>query len=119
MAKFPTAVAPSRGAHSYIELREQIYRDPSLWSTYAELRRQIYRRPWLWGHDVISKRPCSSALAQLKKAAAVIALLGLFFWVWSAVATYRAPRATYPYYDTQKPVPAWTEPQPLAGNYNR
>ena len=119
MAKFPTAVAGPRGVHTYTKLREQIYRDPSLWSTYAELQRQIYRRRWLWDQDVSSRRPCSSALTQLKKVGAIIALLGFSFWVWSAVATYRAPRATYPYYDTQKPVPAWTEPQPLVGNYNR
>jgi hypothetical protein len=57
-------------------------------------------------------------LIQVKKLAAVIAVLGFVFWLWFGASTYRAPRS-YPYYDTQKPVPAWSEPMPLKGNYGR
>jgi len=119
MARFRTPTAASPEINSYIELREQIYRDPSLWSIYAELQRQIYRRPWLWRRDVISQRPCPSPLTHIKKVAAIIALLGLVFWAWSGVSTDRRLRPSYPYYDTQKPVPPWSEPGPLDGNYNR
>jgi hypothetical protein len=119
MARSPTPIAASNEIQSYAQRREQIYRDPSLWSTYAELLRQIYRHPWLWRRDVISRRARPSLLTDVKKLAAIIALLGFVFWVWSGVSTYRAPRPSYPYYDTQKPVPPWIEPMPLEGNYNR
>ena len=119
MARFPTPTAASREINSYTHLREQIYREPSLWSFYAELQRQIYRHPWLWKRDVISRRPRSSLLTHFKKLAAIIALLGFVFWAWSGVSTDRAARPSYPYYDTQKPVPPWSEPGPLEGNYNR
>jgi hypothetical protein len=50
--------------------------------------------------------------------AAVIGL-GFVFSLWFDVSTPIAPRPTYPYYDTQKPVPPWSEPAPLEGNRNR
>jgi hypothetical protein len=58
-------------------------------------------------------------LIQVKKLATVIAVLGFVFWLWFGASTYRAPGARYPYYDIQKPVPAWSEPMPLEGNYGR
>ena len=119
MARFPIPAAASREINSYTELREQTYRDPSLWSVHAELQRQIYRYRYLWRRDVISHCPRSSAFTHIKKLAAIIALLGFVFWAWSSVSTNRAPRPSYPYYDTQKPVPPWSEPGPLEGNYNR
>jgi hypothetical protein len=42
--------------------------------------------------------------------------LGFVFGMWFNVSTPTAPRPTYPYYDTQKPVPPWSEPTPLEGN---
>jgi hypothetical protein len=87
--------------------------------TYTELRKQIYRHPRLWGRDVISQRPRSSSLAHVKNLAAIIAVLAFVFWLWFGVSTYQTPRASYPYYDTQKPVPPWSEPMPLEGNYHR
>jgi len=102
MARFPTPAAASREINSYTELQEQ-----------------IYRPPWLWRRDVISQRPRLSPLTHVRKLAAIIALLGFVFWAWSAVSMNRAPRPSYPYYDTQKPVPPWSEPGPLEGNYNR
>jgi hypothetical protein len=35
MGTFPNPIAASREIHTYTELRELIYRDPSLWSTYG------------------------------------------------------------------------------------
>jgi hypothetical protein len=87
--------------------------------TYTELQKQIYRHPRLWRRDVISQRSRPSSLTNVKKLAAIIAVLGFVFALWFGVSTYEAPRASYPYYDTQKPVPPWREPMPLEGNYNR
>jgi hypothetical protein len=119
MGRFPNPIAASREIHIYAELRAQIDRNPSVWSTYAELQQQIYRHPRLWRRDVISQRPRPSSLTHVRKLAAIIVVLGLVFWLWFGVSTYHAPRASYPYYDTQKPVPPWSEPMPLKGNYDR
>jgi hypothetical protein len=86
---------------------------------YAELREPIYRHPWLWRRDVISQRLRPSSLSHVKKLAAIIVVLGFVFWLWFGISTHDAPRASYPYYDTQKPVPPWSEPMPLEGNYGR
>jgi hypothetical protein len=119
MGSFPNTVAASREIHTYTELREQIYRDPSLWSTYAELQQQIYRYPRLWRRDVVSHPPFPSCFTHVKKLAAIIVALGFVFWLLFDVSTNHAPRTSYPYYDTQKPVPPWSEPMPLQGNYDR
>jgi hypothetical protein len=58
-------------------------------------------------------------LIAIKKLAALIVVMGFLFCLWFGVSTYRAPRASYPYYDIQKPVPTWSEPMPLEGNYGR
>ena len=116
---FPNPIAASREIHSHTKLREQIYHDPSLRSTYPELQQQIYRCPWLWRREVTSQRPHPSSLIPIKKLAAIIVVLGFVFCLWFGVSTYRAPLASYPYYDIQKPVPAWSEPMPLEGNYGR
>jgi hypothetical protein len=117
MGSFPNTVAASREIHSYTKLREQIYRDPSLWTTYAELQRQIYRHPRLWSRDVISQRPFPSSFTHVKKVAAIIIVLGSVFWLWFGLD--HAPLTSYPYYDTHKPVPPWSEPMPLEGNLDR
>lgn len=119
MGSFPNLIAASQETDTYTELREQINRNPSVWSTYAELQQQIYRYPQLWRRDVISQRPRSSSLIHVKKLAATIVGLGFVLCVWFGVSTYHAPRASYPYYDTQKPVPPWSEPMALQGNYDR
>jgi hypothetical protein len=116
--RFPNPISASHEIHSRTELREHIYRDPSLWSTYAELQQQIYRYPRLWRQDVVSQRLHPSS-THAKKLAAVIVMLGFVFCLWFGVSTYRLPLASYPYYDTQKPVPPWSEPMPLEGNYDR
>ena len=86
--------------------------------TYPELRQQIHHNLSLWRRDVISQRP-PSFFSYVKQLAAIIVALGFLFWLWFAVSTYHAPRASYPYYDTQKPVPPWSEPTPLEGNQER
>ena len=74
--------------------------------------------PPLWRRDVISQRR-PSFFTRVKQLAAIIVALGFLFWLWFGVSTYHAPRASYPYYDTQKPVPPWSEPTPLEGNHDR
>jgi len=85
----------------------------------AELHQQIYRYPRLGRHDVISQRPSPSFSARARKIAAIIIVLGFVFWLGFSVSTYHPPRTSYPYYDTQKPVPPWSEPMSLKGNYDR
>jgi hypothetical protein len=55
----------------------------------------------------------------VKHLAAIMAALGILFGLWFGIATYHAPRPSYPYYDTQNPVPTWSEPAPLQGNRDR
>jgi hypothetical protein len=71
----------------------------------------------LWTGDVISQRP-PFLFIRIQQLVA-IATLGFLFWLWFGVSTSYTPRASYPYYDIQKPVPPWSEPAPLAGNYGR
>ena len=104
MGNFPNPIVASRETQIYAELREQIYRHPQLW-----------RRNELSQHH----RPRPSFLSHAKKLAAVIAVAGLVFWLWFDASTHHAPEASYPYYDTQKPVPPWSEPMPLKGNLDR
>jgi len=69
--------------------------------------------------DGICEGSSPTALTHVKKLSAVVVVLGFGFWLGFGVSTYHAPRASYPYYDTQKPVPPWSEPMPLEGNYDR
>jgi hypothetical protein len=87
--------------------------------THIELQQQIYRHARLWRRDVISQRLRLFFLIHVKKLAAIIVMLGFAFWLWYGASTYHAPHTSYPYYDTQKPVPPWSEPMPLQGNYDR
>ena len=86
--------------------------------TYTELLQQIHDDPPLRTRDVISQRP-PFPFIHVKQLAAVIAALGCLFGLWFGVSTYHTPRPSYPYYDTQKPVPPWSEPTPLEGNHDR
>jgi hypothetical protein len=86
--------------------------------TYSEVRQQIHHDPLLWTGDIISQsRPF--LLTHVKQLAAIIAVLALLFSLWIGVSTYHTPRPSYPYYDTQKPVPPWSEPMPLEGNRDK
>jgi len=108
-----TERSPRRGAleepsHSALEsFTNPIATSPQTHS-YTKLRRR----------DVISQRP-PFLFTHVKQLAAVMAALTLLFGLWFGVSMYQAPRPSYPYYDTQKPVPPWSEPTPLEGNRER
>src|SRR5437763_8221062 len=72
--------------------------------TCPELQQQIHHDPPLWPRDVISQRPRFLS-THIKQLAAVIVALIFLFGLWFGVLTYQTPRPSYPYYDTQKPVP--------------
>ena len=86
--------------------------------TYTEFQQQIHHDPPLWARDIISQRP-RFLFTHVKQLAAIIAALTFLFGLWFGVSTYSAPRPSYPYYDTQKPVPTWSEPTSLEGNRDR
>jgi hypothetical protein len=50
---------------------------------------------------------------------AIIATLGFLFGLWFGIPTHHALRPSYPYYDTHKLVPPWSEPAPLKGNHDK
>jgi hypothetical protein len=61
-------------------------------------------------------RPHSPFLfTHTKRVAAIIAALSfLFVGLWFGASTRHAPpQSSYPYYDTQKPVPPWSEPKAI------
>jgi len=82
---------------------------------YTGLPRQIDDRLPLLRTDVIFQRP-PFFFTHLRQLAAIMVALGLIFGLWFALSTYHRPRSSYPYYDTQKPVPPWNEPTPLERN---
>jgi hypothetical protein len=77
--------------------------------TYTDLRQQVHHDPLLWTRDVISQRR-PFLLSHVKQLAAIIAVVALLFGLWINVSTLHTPRPSYPYYDTQKPVPPWSAP---------
>jgi len=84
--------------------------------TYTELLQQIHHDPPLRTRDVISQRS-PFPFTRVKQLAAIItALTVLFVGLWFGVSTYHPLRPSYPYYDTQRPAPPWSEPAPLEGN---
>jgi hypothetical protein len=86
--------------------------------TGTELQQQVHHDPLLWIRDVISQRS-RFLFTHAKQLAAIIAALTFLFGLWFGVSMYHAPRPSYPYYDTQKPVPPWSEPTPLEGNRDK
>jgi hypothetical protein len=68
----------------------------------------------------LARPPTPFFFTYVKRVAAIIAALSfLFVALWFGVSTHRASRPSYPYYDSQKPVPPWSEPVPLKGNRDR
>ena len=68
---------------------------------------------------LLARTPNPFLFTHVKRVAAIIAALSfLLIGLWFGVSTYHAPRPSYPYYDTQKPVPPWSEPMRLEGNHN-
>ena len=64
--------------------------------------------------------PTPFFFTHVKRVAAIIAALScLFVGLWFVVSTHHAPRPSYPYYNSQKPVPPWIEPAPLKGNHDK
>ena len=86
LESFTSPIATSPQTHTYIELQQQIHHDPRLWT-----------------RDVISQR-LPFLFTHVKHLAAIIAALTLLVGLWFGVSMYHAPRPSYPYYDTQKPV---------------
>jgi hypothetical protein len=84
----------------------------------ATLTQQSYDCLPLWRWSVTHQQS-PFIFTHAKQLAAVMAALGILFGLWFGIATYHAPRPSYPYYDTQKPVPTWSEPAPLEGNRDR
>jgi hypothetical protein len=68
----------------------------------------------------LARPPTPFLFSHVKRVAAIIAALSFLFVVlWFGVSTQHASRPSYPYYDTQKPVPPWSEPVPLKGNHDK
>jgi hypothetical protein len=84
---------------------------------YTEFRQEIQHHQPFWTRNAISQRP--RALVIRIQQLIAIATLGFLFWLWFSVSGHDQPQPSYPYYDTQKPVPPWSEPAPLQGNYDR
>jgi hypothetical protein len=68
----------------------------------------------------LAQPPTPFLFTHIKRVAAIIAALSfLFVGLWFGVSTRHAPQSSYPYYDTQKPVPPWSEPTPLEGTRDK
>jgi hypothetical protein len=68
----------------------------------------------------LARPPTPFLFSHVKRVAAIIVALSfLLVGLWFGVSTHRARQPSYPYYDTQKPVPPWSEPVPLKGNHDR
>jgi hypothetical protein len=88
--------------------------------SYTEFGQQVRHEPPLWTRGLIFKRPTPlSVRIQQVVAVAALAALGFLFWLWLGISNNHSTRPSYPYYDTQGPVPPWSEPTPLEGNYKR
>ena len=85
--------------------------------TYTALLQQIHHPP-LRTRDVTSRRHTFRPTL-IRQLLAIVAVMTFLFGLWFGVARYRTLRPSYPYYDTQKPLPPWSEPTPLEGNRDR
>jgi len=85
--------------------------------TYTEFGQQIHNESSLRTRTLISQRR-RLLFIRIQQLVA-IATLGFLLWLWFAASSDHAPQPSYPYYDTQKPVPPWSEPAQLEGNYGR
>jgi hypothetical protein len=65
----------------------------------------------------LARSPTPFLFPHSKRLVSIIAGLSfLLFGLWFGISTRHTPQSKYPYYDTQKPVPQWSEPMPLKGN---
>jgi len=90
---------------------------PSQIDSHAEVWKQIQPGSHVRTRDVTSK--ASRSLFVRVQQVVAIGAIGFLFWLWFSASKDHTPLPSYPYYDTQSPVPPWSEPAPLAGNYNR
>ena len=109
---------PLVGTAPQLNLSPKLVAGAPLIHIYPKLRQQIHHDLPLWTRDVISQR-LPFLFAHVKQLAAIVALCSLFVGLWFGVSTSQAPRPSYPYYNTQKLVPPWSEPTPLKGNRDR
>ena len=109
---------PLVGTAPHLNFSPKLVAGAPLINIYPKLRQQIHHDLPLWTRDVISQR-LPFLFSHVKQLAAIVALGCLFVGLWFGVPTSHAPRPSYPYYDTQKPVPPWSEPTPLEGNRDR
>ena len=89
---------------------------PKLIAMFPRIHCYTEPRQQLWTRDVIARRS-PFFFTHVKEAIAIIGVLAFLFGFWFGVSTHHAPRTSYPYYDTQKPVPPWSEPPPLGGKH--
>ena len=75
-------------------------------------------RQQFWTQDVILQRS-PFLFSHVKQVIAIIAVVAFLFGLWIGISTHPAPRTSYPYYDTRKPAPPWSEPTPLEGNRDK
>jgi hypothetical protein len=85
--------------------------------TYTAFRQEIQQDQSFWTRNVISQRP--RALVTRIQQLVALATLGVLLWLWFGGSRQQLPQPSYPYYDTQKPVPPWSEPAVLEGNSSR
>jgi hypothetical protein len=99
-------------------VKTRLTTDVRVSNSIAELRQQIHGDPPLRTRELNSQRP-PFFFTPIKQLAAIIAALTFLFGLWFGLSTYHTPRPSYPYYDTQKPMPPWSEPTSLEGNHDR
>ena len=85
--------------------------------TYTALLQQIHHPPLQTRIVTSHRHPFLPTF--IKQLAAIVAVVIFLFGLWFGVAMYQTPRPSYPYYNTQKPLPPWSEPTPLEGNRDR
>jgi hypothetical protein len=65
----------------------------------------------------LARSPAPFLFTHSKQVAAIISGLSfLLVGLWFGISTRHTPQSRYPYYDTERPVPPWSEPMPLKGN---
>ena len=109
---------PLVGTAPHLNLSSKLVAGAPLIHIYPKLRQQIHHDLPLWTRDVVSQR-LPFLFTHVKQLAAIVALGCLLLGLWFGVSTDHTPRLSYPYYDTQKPVPPWSEPTLLEGNHDR
>jgi hypothetical protein len=62
-----------------------------------------------------ARPPSAFRFTHIKRVAAIVAALSFLFvgLRFGVSARHAPPQSSYPYYDTQKPVPPWSEPKAI------